>query len=252
MFELDPERKNREQIFHDARFGHETREALSRYYLASIGPNEKFRKHILNCADRRTVLEYGCGPGTHSFQLARIAEHVHGIDISNVAIQLAQNRAATMGITNTTFSVMDAENLEFPDQMFDVVCGRAILHHLNLRASFDSLSRVMKPSGVAMFCEPLGHNPAINWFRRRTPDLRTIDEHPLVRDDLKLAKVYFRQVAVDHFALVSLAGTLVCSKRGIMFRALERIDERLLSIPFLRWWSWISIWTLREPIQRSS
>ena len=37
----------------------------------------------------------------------------------------------------------------------------------------------MKPSAGALFIEPLGHNPVINLYRRRTPEQRTVDEHPL-------------------------------------------------------------------------
>jgi len=44
--------------------------------------------------------------------------------------------------------------------------------------------------GSAIFIDPLGHNPAINMFRRSTPDLRTEDEHPLLLEDFRLAGRY--------------------------------------------------------------
>jgi hypothetical protein len=36
------------------------------------------------------------------------------------------------------------------------------------------------PAGWALFSEPLGHNPLVNWYRNRTPEQRTEDEHPLL------------------------------------------------------------------------
>ena len=45
-----------------------------------------------------------------------------------------------------------------------------------------------------MFVEPLGHHPLITADRRRTPALRTIDEHPLLLGDLEQAREQFRAV----------------------------------------------------------
>jgi hypothetical protein len=42
--------------------------------------------------------------------------------------------------------------------------------------------------------EPLGHNPLLNWYRARAPDLRTPDEHPLLARDLALAESCFDEV----------------------------------------------------------
>ena len=82
------------------------------------------------------------------------------------------------------------------DDSFDLVCGSGILHHLDLPAAMRELARVLRPSGRAVFMEPLGHNPAINAFRNRTPELRTPDEHPLLGKDLKLCRRYFGSVEV--------------------------------------------------------
>lgn len=40
------------------------------------------------------------------------------------------------------------------------------------------------------FSEPLGHNPIINWYRNRTPEMRTEDEHPLLIKDIEFAKIF--------------------------------------------------------------
>jgi SAM-dependent methyltransferase len=61
------------------------------------------------------VLDVGCGPGRHSLELARRGVLVHGIDISQDFVDLA-NEA---GIDGATFERLDARLLPF-DGEFDV------------------------------------------------------------------------------------------------------------------------------------
>ena len=86
------------------------------------------------------------------------------------------------------FRVVNAEALDVEPGSFDFVCGLGVIHHLDLDASLSEVARVMKPSAGALFIEPLGHNPVINLYRRRTPEQRTVDEHPLVMDDLSIVR----------------------------------------------------------------
>ena len=59
--------------------------------------------------------------------------------------------------------IMDCENLGFKDNSFDLIFGRAILHHLNLEKSSKEISRVLCKNGKAVFIEHLGMNPLINF-----------------------------------------------------------------------------------------
>ena len=43
---------------------------------------------------------------------------------------------------------MDAHNLSFPDDHFDLIFGFGMLHHLDMPVLFNSLDRVLKPGGV--------------------------------------------------------------------------------------------------------
>ena len=97
-----------------------------------------------------------------------------------MAIEQAIEHARAEGLEDRlTFRVMDAEQLEFADDSFNLVCGSGVLHHLDLNRAYAEVARVLEPTGIGVFEEPLGHNPAINAYRRRTPEMRTVDEHPL-------------------------------------------------------------------------
>jgi ubiquinone/menaquinone biosynthesis C-methylase UbiE len=194
---------------------------------------------------RRDVLEYGCGRGSAAFDLAASGAQVIGIDISDVAIDLATRRGAELGLGDRLrFRVMDAEQLEFEDASFDLVCGIAILHHLQIDRAYAEIARVLRPGGHGVFLEALGHNPLINLYRRRTPDLRTVDEHPLRVGDLELARRYFSDASFSYFNLMSLAA-LPLRRQGAfpaVAHALERVDQALFShVAYLRRHAWMAV-----------
>lgn len=84
------------------------------------------------------------------------------------------------------FLLMDANNLEFEDNTFDVVYGGGILHHLQFERALDEVRRVLKPGGAMVFEEPLNINPVGKLVRVLTPQARTEDERPLGNAELNL------------------------------------------------------------------
>jgi SAM-dependent methyltransferase len=183
------------------------------------------------------VLEYGCGSGSHSLEIARRGGLVIGIDISEVGIQKATGKAAEEKVGGANYLVMDAMEMTFPDNMFGLVIGEGILHHVDLDRSYSEIARVLKPGGRAIFTEALGHDPAIGLLRVLTPGLRTPDEHPLVRADLKLADKYFGSTDYRFFHLTSFAA-LAFLKASFFFSTVnffDRIDRGLFrALPPLR------------------
>jgi SAM-dependent methyltransferase len=132
---------------------------------------------------------------------------------------------------------MNAEALDFPSESFDLVFGSGVLHHLNLESAYSGIARVLRPGGKAVFIEPLGHNPIINWFRNRTPDMRTPDEHPLLMRDIKLAKQFF-DIEIKYFSLCSIAAKW-CKP---LLVPLETLDRQLFSwIPSIRKHAWLCV-----------
>jgi SAM-dependent methyltransferase len=243
----DQARKQRERDFHNKEFSTTGRKAADVAYGAAATANRRFLERALKRARGSVVLEYGCGPGTYSFQYADVASRVVGIDISDTAVDRARARAAERGTTNTEFHRMDCESPDLPPASFDLICGRAILHHLDLDRSFSTIRRLLKPGGSALFLEPLGHNPAVNLFRRLTPSMRTVDEHPLLRRDLATARRYFDQVDVEPFAMLTVFAAPLLKVPGFspVFRAIEFADRGLLRLPGVRWQGWTSIWSFK-------
>jgi SAM-dependent methyltransferase len=242
------DRKIRERDFHNTVFGSETERQSNRFYALTTYSAAQYQQSLFSLATGRRLLEYGCGLDSYAFALARSSDVV-AIDISPVAIDIARKAAQERGIP-IDLRTMDAETLEFEPSSFDVVCGKAILHHLDLERAYAEIARVLRPDGAAIFWEPLGHNPLINLYRARTPEERTPDEHPLRISDLKLAERFFTSVDVRFYHLATLAAIPLLSTRfaAPAARVLDSLDRMLFSIaPPARRYAWICILTLSGP-----
>ena len=186
--------------------------------------------------------------------MAKAGAEVVGIDVSEVSLQNARKAAAQAGVShNTSFISMDAESMAFPDNTFNLIMVSGVLHHLDVRTAFPELSRVLKPDGHIIAGEALGHNPIIQWYRRRTPDLRTAweTEHIIKRSDLLLAGEYFGQVDFRFFHLATLAAVPFRKFPGFhtFLSGLDIVDRLLLSVAGLRWQAWQVIFGLADPIK---
>lgn len=139
---------------------------------------------------------------------------------------------------------MDAENLKFNDNSFDLIYGSGILHHSSIGKAIGEIKRVLTKGGKAVFYEPLGHNVLINIFRTLTPSLCSEDEHPLLIKDLKLIKYNFPHTKFHYFYFLSLI-TIPFVKFPLikgLTSFINRIDKLLNKIfPFIKRYNWITI-----------
>ncbi|MFW5707465.1 MAG: class I SAM-dependent methyltransferase [Bacteroidota bacterium] len=237
-------RIKREKEYHNKAFSEGVRKAADKYYSIHATSLAKLYQKLEKYARGKNVLEYGCGPGYNSFFLAQHARNLIAIDISDYAIETAARKAREINVSNARFMEMNAEELEFEDNTFDLVFGNSIIHHLDLEKSYSEIVRVLKPGGYAVFYEPLGHNYFINHYRRATPEMRTEDEHPLLMKDIYLAHKYFTEVKTSFFHLSALAA--VPFRNTFLFRPLLSLfnvfDNSLFTmLPFMKKYAWFCI-----------
>jgi ubiquinone/menaquinone biosynthesis C-methylase UbiE len=253
-------RKDLEREFHNTReelrktdsAQHDAYYVNRRFYRITGRSREYIDRWFRMRCPGKQVLDYCCGTGETSVQLAGMSAWVTGIDISDESIATAQERAGLAGVAGrTSFYVMDAENLAFADNSFDVIVCRGVLHHLNLAAAYPELARVLKPGGAILCIEALAHNPIIHWYRRKTPHLRTAWEvdHILTVGDIYAARAYFEQVNVRFFHLAAIAAIPFVNRPGFrpLLRVLNAIDDVILTIPLIDRQAWQGIFTLSHP-----
>lgn len=238
-----------EKKFHDEVFESKARTKVGRFYSINGAIEANFDREVFDSPKGKSYLEYGCGMGSKLLELDKVGSSTYGIDISDYAISQLTRKAKEVG-ARTTYLVMNAENLDFDDQKFDVIYGSGILHHLNLERAFKTLSRKLKKDGKAVFIEPLGHNPLINGFRKKTPDIRTADEHPLLVSDLEFAKTFFGKITVNYYYLTTLALPFLFGSHSPAFlvKLFNGLDSLLFKfLPFLRKHAWQVLIKMESP-----
>lgn len=98
----------------------------------------------------KTVLDFGCGTGRHSAELAQRGLTVIGVDRSESMLRLASLRAKKLGLTIDYFRQIPS-NVDF-----DLVLSLfAVLNYVppgsELRNTLNNLRSALKPDGIAIF-----------------------------------------------------------------------------------------------------
>lgn len=112
--------------------------------IVSILGLDKFRGEL-------KILDLGCGNGIAAYAFASLGHNVSAIDPDmsrDVGLEAtARLASSTLAGKITTFRSF-AEELPFPDAMFDIVYARQSLHHFqDLRKGLEECARVLKPGG---------------------------------------------------------------------------------------------------------
>ena len=154
------------------------------------------------------ILEVGCASGFTSCMIAQeYGCDMTGIDISEVLISKAQDRADRMGLSNVRFQVADATQLPFDDDSFDAVFGVALVALIpNKEYVLNELKRVTKPGGLIgtldLFAKSGADEEIVDSFSTSMKTLLEYDveimdierwEHIFKKselDDIKIAEIY--------------------------------------------------------------
>lgn len=94
------------------------------------------------------ILEVGVGTGI-SLSGYSPGSRLYGIDISEPMLDKARKRVARLGLANVeAIAVMDAEQLDFPDNSFDVVVAQYVVTAVpGPERALDEFARVVRPGG---------------------------------------------------------------------------------------------------------
>lgn len=191
------------------------------------------------------ILDYGCYTGAMTPRFARCnPKSITGIDISEYGVGKAQETFGDIA----SFHVGDAHRTPFPDESFDLIVGRSIIHHLEFEIAIREIHRILKPNGRAVFIEPLGDNPGAKLIRAITPKARTTDELPLSRAQIALADQILGGSEHLFINLASVPLAMATSLTPLrpdnwILKAADTLDQGLAATP-LRYWmrSVVLVW----------
>jgi SAM-dependent methyltransferase len=186
------------------------------------------------------VCEVGCGYGVIAAWFAQQGARVYGFDVSRANIRIAERAARVNGVSNRVqFSVMPGECLSYASDMFDLMFGNAVLHHLDLALSAREFYRVLRPAGVAIFREPLGENRLLEWARncswRPENHRHSPDERALRYSDLDILREVFPQTELREAELFAVLRA-VCRKAEVGMIAIPRWECAMQKLEQLDRW----------------
>jgi phosphatidylethanolamine/phosphatidyl-N-methylethanolamine N-methyltransferase len=133
---------------------------------------ERGRHLAIEAAERvgGRVLEVGVGTGISLPHYSR-ANRICGVDISAPMLMKAKERVAALDLTHVEgLWVMDAEQLAFPDESFDVIVAQYVITTVpDPEATLDEFARVLKPGGEIVLVSRVGAEAGIRkalekWF----------------------------------------------------------------------------------------
>ena len=131
---------------------------------------ELFRKIVV--PEKANVLDVGAGTGFVSLLLLELGHTCRGIDLSEGMLSVAKKHAQERGFTNWVFEIGDAENIDAPDDTYDVTINRHLLWTLpHPEQAVREWIRVTRPGGRVIIIDG-------DWFENR----------PLRRAAAKLGK----------------------------------------------------------------
>ena len=252
-------------------YGARTQEAIKQTpdrYILDAFPYHPWHDHdrydkaisVLSPIRNKRILELGCGSGKLSVWLAKQGAHVTGVDIGPDLLAAAQ-ALAKVNQVECEFRRESITSLRFADpNTYDAAIGFAVLHHLSsgdVRKALSECFRVLRPGGIAVFCEPVENSKLFNLVQNlvpiRTPGstrpsilqrnawkkyVEALDDRDMTDQELIVAGApLFRAVRVSSYGLFVRLAELAWKPdhRKRMARILVPVDRFLLKmVPPLR------------------
>jgi len=152
MLHINAEEKmNKSETFWDkASKNYDKTEGRFEYIHSKSRENTK--KHL---NENDIVLDYGCGTGTTSCELAGQVKEIHAIDISSKMIEAAKEKADASNVENVSFVQADIFDERYKEESFDAILAFNMLHTVpNPRDAVKRVHKLLKPEGLFISVTP--------------------------------------------------------------------------------------------------
>lgn len=101
------------------------------------------------------VLDYGCGTGSISNEIAKDVKEIHAIDISSNMIAIAEKKAKERYIANINYAHATIFDERYTKGSFDVILAFHVLHLLeDEHIVLQRMNELLKPGGLLISATP--------------------------------------------------------------------------------------------------
>lgn len=146
MTESDVKNKDKAKRFWDSvskRFGKPNQTTNSPALLSVKQHSDKYFKST------DTILDFGCGTGDITLEIARKTLKVYGIDYSEGMINAAIQKKEERNCKNVDFLKTDLFDISFQNNSFDVVTAFNVLHYISdKKRNYNKVYELLKPQGL--------------------------------------------------------------------------------------------------------
>lgn len=193
-----------------------TPDLAERFYASGLGEMREVQSLVhragRSISEFSDVVEYGCGLGRMTLQLAKSFARVIGIDISPAHLDLARTAAASANVANIDFRTSSLPNLGMTSD-FDFWYSRIVLQHNPpplIKYILHQALTMLRPGGMAVFQVPthsVGYTFELKRYMQSRKGAGDIEMHCLPQRDV--------------LNVVAEAGCVVCEVR----------EDRSVNIP---------------------
>jgi len=178
-------------------------------YLSIIEKTRKYSK----VSD--VVLDYGCGTGLVSNEIAGNVKMVHAIDISSKMIEIAKNKAIGRKIQNIDYAYSTIFDDKYKKGSFNVILAFYVLHLLDdSQKVIQRMNELLKPGGLIISVTPcMGEKPILNSIFSIVSKIGIIPkiksfkfpelEHLLTKENLEIIETEYLHKKSEQYFIVA-------------------------------------------------
>ena len=202
------------------------------------------KKHFISLRNKN-VLEIGPGRGYDVLEFAKNNAKVIAIDISKNSLNSTNELLKTNKLSkNVRLIEMDANNLKFKKNQFDIIFILSTLMHLNHSKVIKKCIEILKNNGVLVSIEPINENILIKIYRKIFSDFEKLNPNYLKYKDLISISKFFNKSYIKVFYLFSFLSLIFRENKflyKISSKFLKILEKSLLKIfPSLEKKCWLS------------
>jgi ubiquinone/menaquinone biosynthesis C-methylase UbiE len=115
-------------------------------------PSELIEKLAITPND--TAMDFGCGPGFYTAELAKRAKKVIAVDLSPQMLQKAQKKTAKAGAKNIQFLQSNGTNIQVENGSVNMIFLVTVFHEISeTQTVLKEFHRILKPDGKLAIVE---------------------------------------------------------------------------------------------------
>ncbi len=188
----------------------------------------------------KKCLEIGCGAGFQTEELFEKGANITAIDFSLKSVEHTRKQLGE----RAEVKQMNAENLDFSEESFDLIYINSVLMHVNKEKVLIECQRVLKKGGKLVVVEPLKYSLFLMPYRLLFSEYKKMKPSYMTLSLFKKYQKLFSGFKYKPFYLVSTLKLPLFSlrKKGLVkcFNKVLKKTDNLL-VPLLEDLSWIAV-----------